>query len=251
MSGEQGPVTRETKSVSQPAAALNRDSGQIPYHQAYFGCCNRTVMTREDVAQPKFCPFCGKPVTQQTRKGGERERIAIALWELRSPAAIRNWETTAPWIKDYHYGQADAVIAALRAAGQTREGGEPQSLWPKDLTICSKCKRDMLTNRHAVDIWGQVVCLPNISWREACETERLRAAGQPEQPREVWVVFQGDWEDRYPQCAFYSQADAEAEAARLKAADKTNPPFGWYAEKVELRAALAAAPPPSEEKEPR
>jgi hypothetical protein len=75
---------------------------------------------------------------------------------------------------------ANTVDAHAFKPAQTREGGEPQSLWPKDLTICSKCKRDMLTNRHAVDIWGQVVCLPNISWREACETERLRATGQPE-----------------------------------------------------------------------
>lgn len=55
-------TTDKQFTVGQDAGATaNRvDSGQIPYHQAYFGCCNRTVMTREDIAQPKFCPFCGK-----------------------------------------------------------------------------------------------------------------------------------------------------------------------------------------------
>lgn len=38
------------------------DGGQIPYHQVYFGCCNRTVMTRKDIAQPKYCPFCGDAI---------------------------------------------------------------------------------------------------------------------------------------------------------------------------------------------
>lgn len=60
-------------------------------------------------------------------------------------------------------------------------------------------------------------------------------------PVEVWVVFKGDYEATYPQCAFYSQTDAEAEAAKLKAADTDPIPYGWYAEKVELRAALARA----------
>lgn len=45
---------------TQPTGVSRGD--EIPYHSAYFGCCNRTVMTREDIAQPRFCPFCGKAI---------------------------------------------------------------------------------------------------------------------------------------------------------------------------------------------
>lgn len=58
----------------------------------------------------------------------------------------------------------------------------PTSLWPKDLTVCQKCKRDMLTNRHAVDIWGEVVCLPNVSWKEQVEKEQ---ASTPQASSEI------------------------------------------------------------------
>jgi hypothetical protein len=49
---------------SQPAAN-NPNDNQIPYTSAYFGCCNRTVMTRADIAQPTYCPFCGKALSEQ------------------------------------------------------------------------------------------------------------------------------------------------------------------------------------------
>lgn len=52
-------TTDEQDRGGQPSANRN-DVAAIPYHSAYFGCCNRTVMTRQDIAQPAFCPFCGK-----------------------------------------------------------------------------------------------------------------------------------------------------------------------------------------------
>jgi hypothetical protein len=47
----------------------------------------------------------------------------------------------------------------------------PKSLWPKDLTICKKCNRDMLTTRHAIDVHGEIVCLPNVSWKQQCDDD--------------------------------------------------------------------------------
>ena len=51
----------------EPQAANNPRNASIPYTSAYFGCCNRTVQTRADIAQPKYCPFCGKALAAQPK----------------------------------------------------------------------------------------------------------------------------------------------------------------------------------------
>lgn len=55
---------RVSDEPNNPTAKGGGD-GATPYDQAYFGCCNRTVRTRADIAQPAYCPFCGKGLTGQ------------------------------------------------------------------------------------------------------------------------------------------------------------------------------------------
>lgn len=59
--GARAQADAEAADAEATAQPTRNDKGnQIPYHQVYFGCCNRTIMTREDIAQPEFCPFCSK-----------------------------------------------------------------------------------------------------------------------------------------------------------------------------------------------
>jgi hypothetical protein len=77
-----GEAVEGEMSEQQPTAKPENES-QIPYHQVYFSCCNRIVMTRADIAQPGYCPFCGKghtapaqPAFEQValqREGGRNE----------------------------------------------------------------------------------------------------------------------------------------------------------------------------------
>jgi hypothetical protein len=92
--------------AAQPAA--NRpDDGQIPYHQAYFGCCSRTVMTRQDIAQPKFCPFCGKAIYDGSitedhyrKQPVPAEGAQAWLIERPGPEWATCWSGGFEWTKD-------------------------------------------------------------------------------------------------------------------------------------------------------
>ena len=70
---------------NQPTAARPENENRIPYHQAYFGCCNRTVMTRADIQQPFYCPFCGKALAADApaQPAGELREAAqdVIAWE--------------------------------------------------------------------------------------------------------------------------------------------------------------------------
>lgn len=52
-------------------------------------------------------------------------------------------------------------FARLREAESSRKPSA--DLWPKDLTICPKCKRDTLSSRHELDWFGEIVCLREFS----------------------------------------------------------------------------------------
>jgi hypothetical protein len=105
--------------------------------------------------------------------------------EIESPANHQEFSSKAEEkLQRFH-----AAIAALAAA--TAERTPVKSLWPENLTICSRCNRDMLHNKHAVDIWGNIVCLPNVSWKEKCEADRQPAPPQPEAPEKEELTALG------------------------------------------------------------
>jgi hypothetical protein len=58
-----------TNEETQQPSTKNANDNQIPYHYAYFGCCNRTILTRADIVQPTYCPFCGRAELEKSSIG--------------------------------------------------------------------------------------------------------------------------------------------------------------------------------------
>jgi hypothetical protein len=76
--------------TQQPTGKPDNEN-QIPYHSAYFGCCNRTVMTREDIAQPRFCCFCGKELKKEPEYILQLETLLYdAIVELEYVQSVEN-----------------------------------------------------------------------------------------------------------------------------------------------------------------
>jgi hypothetical protein len=55
------------------------------------------------------------------------------------------------------------MVATIDALMPFYDSAQVPDMWPKDLTICQRCKRDMLEGNHALDYWGKVVCLKSRS----------------------------------------------------------------------------------------
>jgi hypothetical protein len=148
---------------------------------------------------------------------------------------------------------ADELEAALR---QTREGGEPlRALQEKfDMDIYRSETHELLELAHRVRGGSS---REGISADAACYLEEIlqlgpfvRAAGQPEQPREAQAPTERQQADVAAFLAMKSQNRCPEIITKegdrcLLGAGHSGP------HQLELLAALAAAPPSSEEKEPR
>ena len=92
---------------TQPTGVSRGD--EIPYHSAYFGCCNRTVMTREDIAQPRFCPFCGKAIAN-----GDSQSPSPATPELPPNSAAEQPQTSESPLMCYTIEQLGLMLESVR-----------------------------------------------------------------------------------------------------------------------------------------
>lgn len=105
-------------------------------------------------------------------------RDAFNAGMAAATAARTTLATECPVAETVAIGTGDSHAGSQ--SHQTAERTPVNSLWPENLTICPRCNRDMLHNKHAVDIWGNIVCLPNVSWKENCEADRQPAPPQPQ-----------------------------------------------------------------------